>query len=113
MVKLEVFMIEPVKLSHFDVVSIDGSKSPISATTFKVTELTAYAASKICNSFGLEIAKEWSLIGVPCEVLIRGGQDWQAGKVRLSLEFIPDTEEEKGEELTEEYTESSDEYERY
>jgi hypothetical protein len=89
-------MNKPVKLDFLDVVSVPKSKSPIDASTFKVMEVASCLAAKV---YGLNSAtwKEWSDTGVECEVLKMDGYGWQKGRVRISLEFIPDEEEQEEE----------------
>lgn len=86
-------MNKPVKLDFFDVVSVPKAKSLLGASTFKVMEVAGYLAAKVYGENGA-IWKEWSDTGVECEVLKMDGYGWQKGKVRISLEFIPDEEEE-------------------
>lgn len=71
-----------------DVVSVDEEKSVV-GTTFKVKDMTFYLANRSIND---DWVKAWTVSGVECEVL-RAGREWQKGKVRISLEFIPDQPE--------------------
>jgi hypothetical protein len=88
-------MSESIGLSSLDVVSIEKGKSPLNASTFKVSELIVNLANRMGREFSSEILNEWAWHGVPCEILLRDGLGWQSGKVRFSLEFIPDLEEEE------------------
>ncbi len=72
-------------LSPSDVVSMDEDKS-IVGSTFKVKEMLLSLADRSIND---DFITQWIGTGVECEVLI-SGQDWRKGKVRISLEFIPD-----------------------
>jgi KGK domain len=86
-------------LNPTDVVSIERRKSPLHASTFTVKEMV----TKITNKMGTNdrggseldggTLTEWAVIGLPCQVLCVGG-DWQKGRVRISLEFVPDQPEE-------------------
>lgn len=85
---------EPIGLSGLDVVSINKNKSPLNASTFKVNELVVNLANRMSREFQPEVLNEWAWHGVPCEVLLRDGLGWQSGRVKFSLEFIPDPQEE-------------------
>jgi hypothetical protein len=43
----------------------------------------------IQRSLGDDYVKAWSSFGIDCEFL-RAGRNWQRGRIRLKLEFIPD-----------------------
>ena len=73
-----------------DVVSLDKSKNPIAVSTFQVKELTSNLASRCGRELSPETIKQWSSCGVECQVLQTDGKGWKKGKVRLSLEFVPD-----------------------
>ena len=90
-------MNKPVKLNFFDVVSVPKSKSLMNASTFKVMEMSVSLTNKLSKEFHTEVLKEWSDTGVECEVLKMDGYGWQKGRVRISLEFIPDEEEQEEE----------------
>ncbi|MBD2666797.1 KGK domain-containing protein [Richelia sinica] len=92
-------MSEPVGLSQFDVVSINKTKSPLNAATFKVIEFAISLAGRLSKELSGETWKEWYKDGVECEVLRMDGTGWQSGRVRISLEFIPADEEEDEEEM--------------
>ncbi len=75
-------------LNDDDVVSITELHwSLIGAWTFKISQLMAHLKT-LTNREGKQV-KEWTEDGVPCEVLQPGG-NWQKGKVRVRIEFIPD-----------------------
>ncbi|HEY9804791.1 MAG TPA: KGK domain-containing protein [Leptolyngbyaceae cyanobacterium] len=91
-----------VGLAPFNVVSIEKDKNPMQLETFKVREMSEYLGQRL-QTLGIDpdVTNSWSSEGVPCEVLRSDGRGWQKGKVRFSLEFIPDppeTESEKAEE---------------
>ncbi|MBD2509480.1 hypothetical protein H6G91_19645 [Nostoc muscorum FACHB-395] len=88
-------MSESIGLSNLDVVSIEKGKSPLNASTFKVSELIVNLANRMSREFCSEILNEWAWHGVPCEVLLRDGLGWQSGRVKFSLEFIPDPQEDE------------------
>jgi hypothetical protein len=77
-------------LGNNDVVSIDRKKSPLGFSTFKVIELTENLANRMGQEFDNETLAAWILEGIPCEAMETTGGGWQKGKVRISLEFIPD-----------------------
>jgi KGK domain len=93
--------VEECELSLFDVVSMDKDKSPIAAATFKVIEATSSIAYRVKldtngkNMLSSESIKGWGWQGVDCQVLQMDGEGWKKGKIRLSLFFIPDEEEEE------------------
>jgi hypothetical protein len=88
-------MNKPVKLDFFDVVSVPKAKSLMNASTFKVMEVASYLAKQLYSNENSQPYQEWSNTGVECEVLKMDGNGWKKGKVRISLEFIPDEEEEE------------------
>lgn len=53
--------------------------------TYKVKELIDAIGNKIDH----HKRERWCIEGVPCEVL-SPNQSWRKGKVKISLEFIPD-----------------------
>jgi hypothetical protein len=52
-----------------------------------------YKAEELIDAIGNRIdhhkKDKWCIKGVPCEILTPN-QSWQKGKVKISLEFIPD-----------------------
>ncbi|MFN7714402.1 MAG: KGK domain-containing protein [Pseudanabaenaceae cyanobacterium] len=52
---------------------------------------------KLCvtQTYFIEEATELLMKGTPCRVLTARGQGWRSGKVKLSLQFIPDEPEMK------------------
>lgn len=85
-------------LGNKDVVSVERDKSLVGASTFRGDEIYTNLRNRIAKDTGSEIATEWVLTGLPCEVLIADGRGWQSGKVWFCLEFIPDDPEVKPEE---------------
>lgn len=77
------------RLHHHEVVSVnlETLENLEVANTFKVNQLLA----AIREMLGLN-TQESSLFdqGVACEVLRFRANDWQKGRVRLTLEFSPD-----------------------
>jgi hypothetical protein len=75
-------------LNYQDVVSLTDTKSAfvIPQPTFRVSELTAAIVGKLTGS---DSHKEWAANGTRAEVLA-GSKGWRKGKVRLTVEFIPD-----------------------
>ena len=64
-----------------------------------------YKAEELLHAIGNKIdhrkKEKWCIEGVPCEVLAPN-QSWQKGKVKISLEFIPDEIESPLDELRKE-----------
>ncbi|HIK12747.1 MAG TPA: hypothetical protein IGS52_21230 [Oscillatoriaceae cyanobacterium M33_DOE_052] len=65
---------------------------PIAHSTFKVSELAAALKQKFLGEATDNEAAVNQLFGsgVECEILVPY-KNWQTGKVRISLEFCPDT----------------------
>ena len=95
-----------MKLQDKEIVSLDEDSLPIllSHPTFKVIELLKALVLSISRSDHIFLnairarqrsqneIDEW-IEGIKCEVLTCDGNGWQTGKVRLTLEFIPDEPE--------------------
>lgn len=83
-----------------EIISIDKStKILIPHPTFKVSELIKavmeFLKSKdnVTSYDWTEEKAKWAGDGVRAEVLKYGAKGWQKGKVRLTIEFIPDEPE--------------------
>jgi KGK domain len=89
-----------IVLGKHDVVSMDKTTNPMQVKTFEVIDLMLNLINR-CGRDGLtsQILTDWIGKGIPCEVLQANRIGWQYGKVKISLEFIPD--ESKEEELQE------------
>lgn len=74
-----------MNLNKDDVVSTNIDDSFIEASTFTVEEALVHLVSRLDDYH-----VNWTKDGVDCRVLdsLKGG--WTKGKVRLSLEFIPE-----------------------
>jgi hypothetical protein len=83
-------------LNDDDVVTMEPSKSIVGIQTFLVKQFKE-GLSRVLQHGALGI---WLAEGVRCQVLRPTGGGWQKGKVRLSLEFIPDEPSEIGEDST-------------
>jgi KGK domain len=68
-----------------DVVSMNEDASPV-GPIFKVQQLAKDLAERGVDD---EYVESWASKGIECEVLM-AGKNWQKGKVRLSLHFVPD-----------------------
>jgi len=87
-----------------DVVSIESSESFGCTPTSKVVELLksllwGYRVARNNTSYNLcnlsdNLTKKWLLEGVEAEVL-QTEKGWRTGKLCVSIEFIPDEEEEE------------------
>ncbi|MGI8502055.1 MAG: KGK domain-containing protein [Hassallia sp.] len=75
-----------------DVVTVSKQLSFVGASTFTVEEAGAKLADFVENRASIA-AQVWKGDGVRCRVLQVGDGRWKEGKVRISLEFIPDEEE--------------------
>lgn len=79
------------KLAQEDVVSIEGGATlSLSRPTFRVDEMTAHVVSHLART---PQEREWSSTGFPAKVLNSKTGGWRKGKVRLTIEFIPDEPE--------------------
>jgi KGK domain len=78
-------------LTPEDVITLEDEKTKprMPHKTFKVDELTLSLAQNL--SFNEE-QKEWLKNGISANVLV-AGKLWRKGKVKLSIEFIPDENE--------------------
>ena len=79
------------KLNDDDVVHMERGQSLLSTSTFKVEQLKEHFRGYKNNIH--PAIEEWVGEGINCEIL-RPGEGWQKGKVRLQVEFIPDEPEE-------------------
>lgn len=72
-----------------DIISLDSGRfqQVIGHNTFKTIEFLAAVAAYISEDVGVNEA--WVYDGIDCRVL-SAGKYWRPGRVRLSLEFIPD-----------------------
>lgn len=80
------------RLEQNEIISIQGSERILlNQPTFKTSELIdAIKISWMMNSN--DRLKAWFYEGVKCEILTPG-KNWRTGRVRLSLEFLPDEPE--------------------
>lgn len=93
-----------IVMNRDDIVSIQKNISFVGASTFTVEE----AADKLAQFIGdrTNIAGGvWTGEGVKCRALQVGKGGWKDGVVRLSLEFIPDEDEENALEQEAEFIE--------
>jgi hypothetical protein len=73
-------------LSKDDVVSVASNESFVDRSpTFTVGEAVAFLTDRIDDDLA-----DWGKDGVPCRVLSASGGGWQKGKIKISLEFIPE-----------------------
>ncbi len=80
-------------LNGDDIISVSSSRDVIllGNKTFKVQEMMEELTIRIKNEPEDSVNK-WCLNGVECEVLTPN-KIWRKGKVKISLEFIPDEPE--------------------
>jgi hypothetical protein len=74
-------------LNDDDVVQMNRTESFVDASTFVVRQARIRLVDAK-NVIGGDM-NAWAGEGVKCEIL-RPGERWQKGKVRLRLEFVPD-----------------------
>lgn len=75
------------KLNDDDVVHMEHGQSMLNASTFRVGQFKQHFRG-YKNALGPAI-EAWISEGIKCEIL-RPGEGWQKGKVRLQVQFIPD-----------------------
>ena len=84
-----------MSLSRFDVVSVTcPDKKVTPGTTFTVGEFANIVGGFIQQATKIS-HQGWSRDGIECCVLQPGSEKWVKGKVKISLEFIPDEIEEE------------------
>ncbi|MCV3216021.1 hypothetical protein OGM63_21335 [Plectonema radiosum NIES-515] len=81
-----------VNLDKDDVVTVQKNLSFLGASTFTVEEAGNKLAEFVENRANIA-AQVWKGDGIRCRVLKVGNGQWKEGRVRISLEFIPDEEE--------------------
>ena len=75
-----------ITLTGDEVISVNGKDNIlIHHHTYKAEELLDAIGNKIDH----HKKEKWYLKGTPCEMLAPN-QSWQKGKIKISLEFIPD-----------------------
>jgi KGK domain len=85
-----------MSLNRFDVVSlISEIKKVTPGPTFTVGEFANAIGAFIQHKTNVPPYQEWVKDGVDCCVLQPGSENWVRGKVRISLEFIPEEIEEE------------------
>jgi KGK domain len=90
-----------MNLDRNNVVSLlDQKKKVTSGKTFTIIEFANTIGGLIQKTNNY--SQEWSTEGVECCVLQPGAEGWVKGKVRISLEFIPEEDEDEEEEEIEE-----------
>ena len=77
-------------LNGEEVISIDDQKDSvlISHSTYTIQEFL----DKLGDNIGRNKKEKWLDEGVPCKML-SPNQQWQKGKIKICLEFIPDKPE--------------------
>lgn len=71
-------------LNRDDVVQVAEGQAFCDGTTFTVAEAIAVLVDRLNDDLA-----EWGTTGVDCRKLDATSGGWQKGKVRISLEFIP------------------------
>lgn len=85
------FVMSNFNLSDDDVVNMDRTNSFVDASTFTGRQVKIRIAE--AKTFLGGDMEAWAGEGVKCEVL-RPGEGWRKGKVRLRMEFVPDEPDE-------------------
>jgi hypothetical protein len=81
-------------LNRDDVVYLDENKSPL-GKTFKVIEMTVNLINRLGREYDTNTLNAWVHDGLLCEVMRVDSLGWKRGRVKLSLEFIPDEPEQE------------------
>jgi len=86
-------------LKHEDVLTITDMNIgfPVSQPTFRVSEAVAIMVGAFVKN--ADPRKRWTETGMNAEVLT-GSQNWRKGKIRITVEFIPDDPAESEEKPT-------------
>ena len=83
---------KPERLEREDVVSVYSEQILINNRTFILSELIA-ALMPVVKGQGKEWTEEkekWFDEGIECKILKPGAKNWKRGKVRFTLEFLPE-----------------------
>lgn len=80
------------RLEQNEVISVKNPSERILMphTTFKANEFITIVRNQFVRND--QPAREWFHDGIECEILTPG-KNWRTGKVRFSLEFLPDEPE--------------------
>lgn len=81
------------QLEREDVVSVYSGQIILNNRTFTISEFIA-AMLPIIKEKGAPWTEEkehWFREGIDCKILKPGAKSWQRGKVRITLEFCPET----------------------
>ena len=70
-----------------DVISVDESEKVI--VNYKTFKCQEFLNSILIKLFNNDLGKKWIFESVDCE-LLSPGKNWRKGKIKISLEFIPD-----------------------
>lgn len=85
---------ESIALQSYDVVFISGQGFHLTpGRTARTIEVVMEALTSLRKIKNNSIPVEWITDGIECQVMTPTSNGWVNGKVRLSLEFIPDEEE--------------------
>jgi hypothetical protein len=81
-------------LNDDEVIFVSSGRILMPNATFKVSELLDALAQAVSEreEEWTEESEGWFGAGLPCEVLRFGNQGWQRGRVRIRLEFSPETQ---------------------
>ncbi len=82
-----------VNLTDDDVLSVSTDLKFMQCSTSTGAELMDIVQEWIFQQSQLnrDLSADWVNEGVICKVLLAAGGGWQKGKIRLRLEFTPDT----------------------
>jgi hypothetical protein len=79
-----------IKVEEKDVINFFGEESFSWSKTIKSKDFIKKMHDEILRH---EKDRLLTTTGVECELLKLGSQDWQKGRLKISLEFIPDDED--------------------
>jgi len=77
---------EVISLTKIELALTDGK-------TFTGEDFSTIASDKLFEGYSSEFIESWCLDGVECEML-SPNKSWRKGKVKISLEFIPNESDE-------------------
>jgi KGK domain len=79
-----------IRVTEKDVINFFGKEAFSWSNTVKIQDFIKKMHDEILRQ---EKDKLLTTTGIECELLKLGSQDWQKGRLKISLEFIPDEED--------------------
>jgi KGK domain len=81
--------VEKIQLSEKDVVSFEDIK-PLSLSQTNKFSAFQEKLEDVLRRYGSSGSEDLLKLGIKCEVLQLGSQEWQQGHLRIRVEFIPE-----------------------